>query len=214
MNTHKVREIGFKINQNMNLKITREVNLRKHKVTRVSLVKKGLSSVVSTFFISSFKKGEGVYYGNLLRRALLSELDCVAIRGVRFPGQRHEFARISGVDEDIVDLMLNLEQVYLVGTLKESRRIYTIFTKRGMMQAKDLTLPDGLKVACPNQYIANVNRKQKRPFVMELFIKRGRGFCCDYPEELDDVRRRPTDCLPHFFPMEPKFIPVDRKAHV
>ena len=63
----------------------------------------------------SFPKGQSTTVGNALRRVLLSNLQGLAIAGVRITGIDHEFSTIPNIKEDVVDILLNLKQIILKG---------------------------------------------------------------------------------------------------
>ena len=60
------------------------------------------------FLVYYLKPGQGITIGNLLRRVLLGDLGGIAITGVRIAGINHEFSTISGLREDVLELLLNL----------------------------------------------------------------------------------------------------------
>ena len=65
------------------------------------------------FEFRPLEPGYGVTIGNALRRVLLNSLEGYAIVGVKIEGVEHEFATITGVSEDVVEICLNLKQVRL-----------------------------------------------------------------------------------------------------
>ena len=67
----------------------------------------------SKYSIGPFLKGQSTTVGNALRRVLLSNLQGLAITGVRITGIDHEFSTIPNVKEDVVDILLNLKQIIL-----------------------------------------------------------------------------------------------------
>ncbi len=62
----------------------------------------------ATFTIEPLHTGYGMTLGNSLRRVLLSSISGAAVTGFRISGVSHEFTTITGVKEDVVDIMLNL----------------------------------------------------------------------------------------------------------
>ena len=67
----------------------------------------------STYSIGPFLKGQSTTVGNALRRVLLSNLQGLAITGVRITGIDHEFSTIPSVKEDVVDILLNLKNTLI-----------------------------------------------------------------------------------------------------
>ena len=77
------------------------------------------TEVYSKYSIGPFLKGQSTTVGNALRRVLLSNLQGIAITGVRITGIDHEFSTIPNVKEDVVDILLNLKQIILKGNITE-----------------------------------------------------------------------------------------------
>jgi DNA-directed RNA polymerase subunit alpha len=73
----------------------------------------------SKYSIGPFIKGQSTTVGNTLRRVLLSNLQGLAIIGVRITGINHEFSNVPNVKEDVIDILLNLKQIILTGTITE-----------------------------------------------------------------------------------------------
>ena len=63
------------------------------------------------FIAEPFEAGYGHTVGNSLRRALLSSLEGAAITSVRITGAQHEFATLTGIVEDVTDIVLNLKKI-------------------------------------------------------------------------------------------------------
>ena len=72
----------------------------------------GLNSAV--FKVSPLERGYGTTFGNSIRRILLSSMRGFAITSVKFDGITHEFTTISGVREDVTDIILNLKKVVIL----------------------------------------------------------------------------------------------------
>ena len=77
------------------------------------------TQLYSKYSIGPFIKGQSTTVGNVLRRVLLSNLQGLAITGVRITGIDHEFSTIPNVKEDVVDILLNIKQIILKGNLTE-----------------------------------------------------------------------------------------------
>src|SRR2546427_11020012 len=63
------------------------------------------------FIAQPFERGFGTTIGNALRRVLLSSIEGAAITAVRVEGVLHEFSSLTGVVEDMTDVVLNLKQI-------------------------------------------------------------------------------------------------------
>ena len=80
---------------------------------RIELDEASYSTTFGRFFVQPLEKGFGVTIGNMFRRVLLSSLQGAAITAVKINNIQHEFSTISGVYEDLTELILNLKQVRL-----------------------------------------------------------------------------------------------------
>ena len=69
--------------------------------------------ITSQISINPLRSGQGITVGNALRRTLLSNISGIAIIGVRISNVNHEFSTISGVKEDVIEILLNLKQTVL-----------------------------------------------------------------------------------------------------
>jgi len=128
----------------------------------------------SKYSIGPFIKGQSTTVGNALRRVLLSNLQGLAITGVRITGIEHEFSTISNVKEDVVDILLNLKQIILKGNITEPTLVRLDITEPGIILASDIDLPNNISLVDPRQYIASLNEKSN--LEMEFLIARGQNY--------------------------------------
>ena len=70
------------------------------------------TELYSKYSIGPFIKGQSITIGNTLRRVLLSNLQGLAITGVHIKGTAHEFSSVPNVKEDVIDILLNLKQIF------------------------------------------------------------------------------------------------------
>jgi DNA-directed RNA polymerase subunit alpha len=131
----------------------------------------------SKYSIGPFIKGQSTTVGNALRRVLLSNLQGIAIIGVRIAGINHEFSTISNVKEDVVDILLNLKQIILKGSLKYAdqpilARLQTQNT--GIVTANSMELPDDISLVDSDQYIATLTNRSD--LKMEFLIAQGQNY--------------------------------------
>ena len=133
-----------------------------------------VSTLFSRFVIGPLKKGQGLTIGNALRRVLLSDLQGLAIAGVRIAKVNHEFSTIPDVKEDVIDILLNLKQIVLKGFVNESTLARLSFCGPGIITVKDIEFSDEITLVEPNQYIATVNAN--KAVEMEFLIKHGEAY--------------------------------------
>jgi DNA-directed RNA polymerase subunit alpha len=130
---------------------------------------------MSKFCIEPLSKGQSITLGNALRRTLLSSIEGLAIVGVRIFGINHEFSVIPGVQEDVMEILLNLKQIILKGNIQEPLIARLNFRGPGIITARNIHLDQDLTFVEPDQYIASVSNS--KTIEMEFIIKRGVGYC-------------------------------------
>lgn len=124
--------------------------------------------------LEPLERGFGHTLGNALRRILLSSMPGSVITEASIEGVLHEYSTIEGVQEDVVDILLNLKLVAIKMTVGEEAIIS--LNKQGPCQvtAGDIQLSHGLEVINPDLVIANLNEKGKLNMTMK--VERGIGF--------------------------------------
>ncbi len=132
------------------------------------------TELYSKYSIGPFLKGQSTTVGNALRRVLLSNLEGLAITGVRIKGIDHEFSTISNVKEDIVDILLNIKQIILRGDINKPVLAKLKLKEAGIIVAGDIELPNNINLVDPNQYIASLTNKGW--LEMEFLIARGQNY--------------------------------------
>src|SRR2546430_8300851 len=158
-----------------------------------------------TFTIEPLDKGFGYTFGNSLRRVLLSSLGGAAIKSVRIEGVAHEFSTVSGVKEDVTDMVLNLKDIVVrMHTDADEVETPLVATGPGEVKAKDIDLPAGVEILNPEAPIATLEKKTK--LEMYLTIGRGRGYSPADENKSDD---KPIGVIP----IDSIFSPVKRVAY-
>jgi DNA-directed RNA polymerase subunit alpha len=144
------------------------------------------------FSVQPLERGFGVTIGNALRRVLLSSLPGAAITSVRFENVLHEFSTITGVVEDVSELILNLKQVRL--KLINKRPDKVTLDLQGPMELKAGDIMNGttdFEILNPELHIATLNEDAK--FRLELKIGRGKGYV---PAEENKLPDQPIGTIP------------------
>jgi DNA-directed RNA polymerase subunit alpha len=158
-----------------------------------------------TFTIEPLDKGFGYTFGNSLRRVLLSSLGGAAIKSVRIEGVAHEFSTISGVKEDVTDIILNLKDIVIrMHTDADEVEAPLVATGPGEIKAKDIDLPAGVEILNPDAPIATLEKRTK--LEMYLTIGHGRGYS---PAEENKSEDQPLGVIP----IDSIFSPIRRAAY-
>jgi len=137
-------------------------------------IKLGETELYSKYSIGPFLKGQSLTIGNALRRVLLSNLSGVAITGVRITGINHEFSTIPNVREDVIDILLNLKQIVLKGTINEPTLARLSVSKAGVITAQDIQLLGDLSLVDERQYVATLSAPGN--LEMEFLIATGQNY--------------------------------------
>ncbi len=133
-----------------------------------------LSAKSARFTAQPYERGFGVTIGNALRRILLSSIEGAAITAVKIEGVLHEFSSISGVTEDVTDIILNLKRVPV--KLHVPRVETARLTARGprTVTAGDIEANSNVEILDTSAVIATLS--DEGALEMELRIKPGRGY--------------------------------------
>jgi len=129
------------------------------------------------FEFRPLEPGYGLTVGNALRRVLLSALEGYAITSIRMEGVEHEFSTISGVVEDVTEIILSLKQVRFKRQIEDidNESVNISLTGKDKITAGDFQkFISGFQVLNPDLIICNLDPKVN--FNLELTIEKGRGY--------------------------------------
>nr|YP_009392743.1 RNA polymerase a-subunit [Bostrychia tenella]ARW61305.1 RNA polymerase a-subunit [Bostrychia tenella] len=135
---------------------------------------KGAREQYGHFVLEPLKKGQGITVGNSLRRTILSNLKGTAIVAVRIAGINHEFSTITGVREDVLEIILNLKEVVLKSYSPEPQIGRVRIQGPAIITTGLFELPPEIELVDPKQYIATVCNNTI--FEMEFRIEQGTGY--------------------------------------
>ena len=126
------------------------------------------------FVLEPLKPGQGITIGNSLRRTLLADIKGTAIVDVRIAGVNHEFSTITGVREDVLEILLNLKEVVLKSNSDESQIGRLRVQGPAVITAGLLDVPPEIEIIDRRQYIATICNNTI--FEMEFRIEQGYGY--------------------------------------
>jgi len=124
--------------------------------------------------IEPFERGFGHTLGNALRRVLLSSMPGCAITEAEIEGVLHEYTSIEGVQEDVVEILLNLKQVAIRLNAREESELRLSKKGPGPVRAGDIQSDHDVEILNPELVIANLTKAGE--LVMTLKVERGRGY--------------------------------------
>jgi len=124
--------------------------------------------------LEPLERGFGYTLGTALRRILLSSMSGAAVTEVRIENVLHEYSSIPGVQEDVIEVLLNLKNL----AVRMHNRTETVLrvSKKGSgpMTAGDIQLDHDVEVVNPNHVIANLSEEGE--LSMEITVTTGRGY--------------------------------------
>lgn len=128
----------------------------------------------SKVVLEPLERGFGHTLGNALRRILLSSMPGAAIEEVEIDGVVHEYSTIEGVQEDVIEILLNLKGVAIIlNGLDEA--VITLNAKgKGVVTAGDITVGHDVEIVNPEHVIASLNDSGE--LNMRLTVRKGRGY--------------------------------------
>nr|YP_010732136.1 RNA polymerase alpha subunit [Calidiella yingdensis]WDY13050.1 RNA polymerase alpha subunit [Calidiella yingdensis] len=181
-------------------------------------------SIYGRFLLGAFKNGDALTVATALRRALLSQVQSVAIIALDIQGVSHEFSTIVGARESVLELTLNFQQIILRTDvhLKSPQVGYLQIQGPAVVYANDLKLPKGVECVNPSQYLATLTRdgllivkflisssgqskhlKINNQQITSQYLRQVKGV-------LSDKQFRSQICLQNILPLDSSLSPVNR----
>ena len=133
------------------------------------------SETAATFVIKPIEPGYGNTLGNSLRRVLLSSIRGAAVVAFKIEGVNHEFTTVSGVKEDVVDIMLNLKNIRFKAHTDQPVELRLEKTGAGVVTAADISASADVEVVNPDQIIATID-DAKTKLAIDLVVESGHGY--------------------------------------
>lgn len=133
-----------------------------------------VSPVRARISMEPFERGYGHTLGNALRRILLSSMPGYAITQVKIEGVVHEYSTIEGVQEDVVDILLNLKGIALKLHNRTEATLMLSKKGEGVVTAADIETGHDAEIVNPDHVIAHITKGGKLD--IEIKIEQGRGY--------------------------------------
>ena len=150
-----------------------------------------LTETYGKFIIQPLERGYGVTVGNALRRVLLTSIPGAAITNVKVENVLHEFSTISGVKDDMTDIIQNLKGVRFKLSDSDVDNVKISLKGNRVFSAKDIQdVTDQFEVLNLDHYITEINAKGS--ISMELRIGVGKGYV---PSEDNELPNAPIGTL-------------------
>ncbi|MDH5378004.1 MAG: DNA-directed RNA polymerase subunit alpha [Gammaproteobacteria bacterium] len=133
-----------------------------------------VSDTQARVVLEPLERGFGHTLGNALRRILLSSMPGASIVEVEIDGVLHEYSTIEGVQEDVIEILLNLKEVAITMHSKDSATLSLNKKGPGPVTAGDITLDHDVEVVNPDLVIANLTKSGE--LNMSIKVATGRGY--------------------------------------
>ncbi len=147
-----------------------QTNLLKPKTIQVEQLGNNKAKVE----LEPFERGYGHTLGNALRRVLLSSMVGYAATEVTIAGVLHEYSSIDGVQEDVVNILLNLKGVVFKLHNRDEVTLSLRKDGEGVVTASDIQTPHDVEIINPDHVIAHLSKDGKLD--MQIKVEKGRGY--------------------------------------
>ena len=124
--------------------------------------------------LEPFERGYGHTLGNAIRRILLSSMVGYAATEVTIAGVLHEYSSIDGVQEDVVNILLNLKGVVFKLHGRGEVTLSLRKDSEGVVTARDIQTPHDVEIVNPDHVIAHLSAGGKLD--MQIKVEEGRGY--------------------------------------
>ncbi len=157
--------------------------------------------------LEPMERGFGHTLGNALRRILLSSMPGCAVTDVEMDGVLHEYTTIEGVQEDVIEILLNLKNLAIKMHARDEAFLTLSKKGPGEVTAGDIQLDHDVEIINPELVLANLTKAGE--LNMRLTVRRGRGYEPANLRQLGEGEDRPIGALQ----LDASFSPVHRVAY-
>ncbi|MCF6218455.1 MAG: DNA-directed RNA polymerase subunit alpha [Gammaproteobacteria bacterium] len=178
-------------------------DLLKPRLVNVQQVSHNLARVT----LEPLERGFGHTLGNALRRILLSSMPGAAVVEAEIDGVLHEYSALEGVQEDVIEILLNLKGLAIVMHEGDSAEIVLSKKGEGPVTAADLVLPHNIELINPEHLIATLSKKGA--LEMRLKVESGRGYQPSTQRQSNDEGDK---AIGHLL-LDASFSPVSRVSY-
>ncbi len=158
----------------------------------------------ATIVAQPLERGFGLTLGNSLRRILMSSLQGAAVTAIQIDGVVHEFSSITGVREDVTDIVLNIKQLALRMHADGPKRLVLKKSTPGLVTAADIEETASVEILNKDHVICHLD--EGADLRIEMTVNTGKGYT---PAE----QNRPEDAPIGLIPVDSLYSPVNRVAY-
>lgn len=149
---------------------------------------------IGSFAIEPLERGFGHTLGNCLRRVLLSGLEGAAISTIKIDGVAHQFSTITGVSEDVIQIVLNLKKVRMRVFSDKPIKLSLKASGKGEVKARDINTLGGGEIVNPDQHIASLNTPSAK-LNIEMTAEKGTGYIGADEKKTSEIGVLPVDSI-------------------
>lgn len=158
----------------------------------------------ATVIAEPLERGFGLTLGNALRRVLMSSLQGAAITSVQIDNVLHEFSSVTGVREDVTDIVLNLKGVAISMEVEGPRRLSISAKGPQIVTAGDISETAGIDILNKDHVLCHLD--EGASLYMELTVETGKGYVAA-------DKNRPEDAPIGMMPVDAIYSPVRRVSY-
>jgi DNA-directed RNA polymerase subunit alpha len=162
------------------------------------------SATKAVIVAEPLERGYGLTLGNALRRVLLSSLQGAAVTAVQIDGVLHEFSSISGVREDVTDIVLNIKEISIKMEGDGPKRMVIRKEGPGTVTAGDIQTVGDVQILNPQHVICTLDEGAE--IRMELTVNTGKGYVAA-------DRNRSEDAPIGLIPVDSLYSPVRKVSY-
>jgi DNA-directed RNA polymerase subunit alpha len=166
-----------------------------------------LSPYHAKLTMEPFERGYGHTLGNALRRTLLSSMPGYAATEVKISGVLHEYSTLDGVQEDVVDILLNLKGIVLKLHNRGEATLNLKKSGEGVVTAGDIEQMHDVEIVNPDHVIAHLAAGGKLD--MQIKVEQGRGYIAATSRKLAGEEGRTVGAIM----LDASFSPVRRVSY-
>ena len=159
---------------------------------------------LATIVAEPLERGFGMTLGNALRRVLLSSLQGAAVTSVHIDGVLHEFSSITGVREDVTDIVLNIKDIAIRMQGEGPKRMVLRKQGPGAVVAGDIQTVGDVEILNPDLHLCQLDEGAE--IRIEFTVDTGKGYV---PAD----RNRPDDAPIGLIPVDSLYSPVKRVSY-
>jgi DNA-directed RNA polymerase subunit alpha len=166
-----------------------------------------LSPYHAKLTMEPFERGYGHTLGNALRRTLLSSMPGYAATEVKIAGVLHEYSTLDGVQEDVVDILLNLKGIVLKLHNRAEATLSLKKSAEGVVTAGDIEPMHDVEIVNPDHVIAHLAAGGKLD--MQIRVEQGRGYIAATSRKMAGEEGRTVGAIM----LDASFSPVRRVSY-